>query len=307
MARRRTSAWVFLLAIPLAACDSSRVMHADAPGLSDDPAPSFDRSIDLSDATGPLPLDTPDDAARAAIGARLFYASALDTLVAAKSAHAKADTQNCPDGGTRTSDDGNTSRSERYDQCLDGFRYLDGFWSAEVTSPGYPWSDARAQLGENGVAFLAENRDPANDTRSLELGTLDGEIKIDFSGDLQEVKATANLLGAESDLDDDPRMNYGIDGDQLDVQVDGGDYLVTESGDFRLSGDCGVGKATVATPRALRVNKDTGAVTDGELGLSNGSGQTASVVFNADLSIDATAGAATQHYTLEAFRTLCPF
>ena len=306
MAVRRTLAIAVWTALTLAGCGTSSDPQLAAPALAGDPY-TFDRSVDLSAATSPLPLDTPDDAALAAIGARLFYASALDTLVSGKAAHAKADTQSCPDGGTKTSDNGSTSRSERYDQCLDGDRYLDGFWSADITSAGYPWSNARAQLGENDTTFLAENRDPANDVRSLELGTLDGQVKIDYHGDLQEVQATANLVGAEADLDDEPRMNYGIDGDRLDVKIDGGDYLVNESGDFRLSGDCAVGKATVATPRDLRVNKDTGAVTDGELDLTNASGQSASVVFNADQSVDATAGAATMHYTIDEFRALCPF
>src|SRR5581483_8084938 len=169
MATRRTLAIAAWTALPLAGCGTSTDPQLAAPPLAGDPY-AFDRSIDLSDATGPLPLDTPDDAARAAIGARLFYASALDTLASGKAAHAKADTESCPDGGTRTSDNGSTSRSERYDQCLDGDRYLDGFWSADITSPGYPWSNARAQLGENDTTLLAENRDPANDVRSLELG-----------------------------------------------------------------------------------------------------------------------------------------
>jgi hypothetical protein len=304
MARRRTWAIAGSVALLACGCGTSTGAHVAAPALAGE---SFDRNIDLSAATGPLPLDTPDDAARAAIGARLFYSSALDTLVAGKSGEAKADAENCPDGGTKTADSSSTSRSERYDQCLDGSRYLDGFWSAEVTSPGYPWSNARAQLGENDTPLLAEDRDPGSDVRSLELGTLDGQIKVDYHGDLQEVQATANLVGAESDLDDDPRMNYGMDGDRLDVKLDGGDYLINESGDFRLTGDCGVGKATVGTTRDLRVNRESGAVTDGQLDLGNGSGQTASVVFNADQSVDATAGVQALHYTIEEFRALCPF
>ncbi len=306
MQKDRTSIAALLASLLIAACGDSSSLRFDAPALADDG--SFDRSIDLSDATGPLPLDTADDAALAAIGARLFYSSVLDTLAAKRATMAKAETEPCPDGGTRTRDDSTTSRSVRYDNCLDGMRFSDGYLAAEITSAGYPWSDARAQIGENDTTLLIENRDPANDGRSMQLGTLTGEVKVDYQGDLEEVRADVDLVGAQSDLDDAPRMNYGIDHAHIDVRVDGDDLLVNESGPFRLSGDCGVGQAQVTTTRDLRVRREGGAVADGELLLTNASGQSATVVFNGDQSIDVTVpDVAPKHYTLDEFRGLCPF
>jgi hypothetical protein len=295
----------FAVLLALAGCGSSGLPGVTTPpqaGADD----TFDRTIDLADADGPLPLDTTDDAARAAIGARLFYSSVLDTLAAKRGAAAKAETENCSDGGTRTREESTTYRSVRYDECLEGFRFTDGFLEAEITSAGYPWSDARAQIGENGETLLAENRDPANDFRSLQLGTLTGEVKVNFDGDVEEVVADVDLVGAQSDLDDTPRMNYGMDHDRIQVKFDGDDLLINESGPFRLSGDCGVGRASVATIRDLRVHREGGAVVDGQLALSNDIGRSASVVYNADQTVDVSVADASQRYTLTELRDLCP-
>ena len=294
-----------LAALALAACGSSsgpRVMARDAGAV--------DRSIDLSGSDGPLPLTTPDDAGRAAIGAGLFYRSVIDTLQSesgGKSAAKSSSTENCSDGGTRTTDKSGLDRTIRYDQCLEGTLYTDGLFKVEVTSPGYPNSGAKATIGENDVPLLAENRDPANDVRSLLIGTLDGDVRIDSHGDVKEVDAHANMKGAEQDLDGSPRMNYGLDGTHIDVNIDGDDLLIHEDSEFRLTGDCGTGLGNVGTNRNLRVNKNSGVVSDGELALANAAGENATAVFNADESIDVTAPSGAKHYSKEEFRALCPF
>jgi hypothetical protein len=295
-----------LLAVLVTACGDSTGYDISRPFA--DHKDDVDRSIDVSTAVGPLPLDTPDDGARAAIGARLFYSSVIDTLVGGTGDGAKASvTENCADGGWRTEDKSTTRRAVRYENCLEGFRFLDGFLLAEITGAGYPWSDARAQIGEDDVPLLGENRDPAHDTRSLALGTLTGGVKIDFRGDVEEIDAVVNLKGLQSNLDGPPAMRYAMDSDRVNVQFDGSDLLIDESGNFRIAGDCGEGQASVATPRRLRVNQDTGAVSDGQITVSNASGQSATITFNADQSIDVTAGAASAHFTRDEFEALCPF
>ena len=291
----------------LCACGNSNYLAA--PGLA--ASLSANRSIDLSEATGPLSLDTPDAAARAAIGASLFYRSVIDVLGSesdGKSYAKSTTTEDCSGGGTRTTDKSGLDRTVRYSQCLEGSRFTDGLFKVEVTSPGYPNSGATATLGENDIPILAESRDPADDFRTLALGTLVGDVRVDSHGDVKEVNANANMKGAEEDLDGTPRMNYGLDDVRVDVHIDGSDLLINESGNFRLTGDCGVGQASVGTNRDVRINKDTGVVSDGQLQLSNASAQSASVTFNADQSVDvAVVDGAAQHYTLEQYRALCPF
>jgi hypothetical protein len=292
--------------VVLAACGDSAGYDISRPFA--DHKDQLDRSIDLSGATGPLALDTPDEAGRAAIGARLFYSSVLDTIGGGTGSGAKASvTESCADGGWKTKDESTTRRAVRYENCLDGFRFLDGFLSAEITGAGYPWSDARAQIGENDMPLLGENRNPDDDTRSLALGTLTGAVKVDFRGDVEEVDALVNLEGLQSDLDGPPGMRYAMDGDRVNVQFDGGDLLIDESGRFRLAGDCGEGQAHVATSRRLRVNQATGVVSDGQITISNASGQSATITFNADQSVDVGVGAGSAHYTAEEFAALCPF
>jgi hypothetical protein len=289
-----------LAAVFSAGCGSGSL--SDGQSGPDDP---LDRSIDLSGATGPIPLGTADQAARAALGSGLFYSSVTDTLASSKASAAKA-TENCAGGGTRTTTESGLDRTIRYTDCLEGSLFTDGLIILDVTSPGIPTSETTVTLGENTTALLAENRNPADDSRTLLLGTIFGDVTINLEGDVEEVDATLNLKGAAEDLSGEPRINFGLDSFHVHVNVDGDFLLIDELGSFRLSGDCTSGIGNADTTRDIRVNQNTGAVSDGELFLSNTAGVNATITYNADGTIDVAATSGTQHYTRQQFEALCP-
>lgn len=300
-AARSGGIWL-CFALLLAACGNSNHLGVDARD-----AAGVDRSIRLSGSDGLLPLGTPDDAARATLGATLYFSSAFEAIGDGKSAQAKAvETRDCADGGTRTEERDNLDRRIRYRDCLEGVSYKDGLIDLDVTSAGFPDSDGRVTIGEDGLPLLAENRDPADDLRTLMIGTLEGVVTIELDGDIEEVDAIAELQGAAQDLDGPPRVDYALESFHVNIRFSGSDYLLDEEGDYRMAGDCGAGRANAHTPRRLRVSQGSGAISDGELALSNAAGETASAVFAADGSVTVSAGGEERSYSSAELAALCP-
>lgn len=219
----------------------------------------------------------------------------------------------CADGGSLERNQSGSTVTVIYQECVDNRFRQDGRVQTSDISSGSPptRSDLSQVFGSSGVSYLSELLDPPPArVRNLLLGDSQITTRVDAQT-LAPASSDSSiaLRGAVINLalSGSPRTDFrlGSDGTRFAVDVVFGedDQTVAFSGPYQVSGACGTGSATVATPTPLTIDASNNAVA-GQMTLSNGAGGIATYSFSAGgVRVDTAGGS--QSFTLAQLRAFC--